>query len=52
MGTLLWGPTQWWGEMFEGMHQGITIEFGDVEKARPKKATPRPLQQRLQWIAP
>jgi len=27
-------------------------EISDVTKARPERVTPRPLQQRLQWITP
>jgi len=50
--TFLRGPTQWCGEIFEEVHQGIIIKIGDVRKARPERVTPRPLQQRLQWAAP
>jgi len=44
--ALLRGPTQWCGDNFEVMHQGIMIEIGDVKikKARPERVTPRPLQ--------
>jgi len=28
------------------------IKIGDVEKAKPERETPRPLQQRMQWTAP
>jgi len=28
------------------------IEICDVTKASPERATPRPLQEKLQWIAP
>ena len=48
---LLRGPTQWFVEIFEGVH-GVMIEISDVIKTSPEKSTPRPLQQRLQWIAP
>jgi len=50
--TLLLGPTQWYGEIIEGVHQLITIEIGDVKKVRPERVTSRTLQQRLQWTAP
>jgi len=40
--TLLRGPTQWYVEIPERVHQGVMIEIEDARKARPERVTPRP----------
>jgi len=49
--TLLRGPTQWCVEILLRVDHGVMIEIGDVTKVRDERATPRPLQRRLQWTA-
>jgi len=50
--TLLRGPTRWRVEIFEGVHQGVMTDISHVTKETPESVTPKPLQQRLQTIAP
>jgi len=52
IGNTLAGPRLVVCRNFEGVYQGIMIEIGDAEKARPERVAPRPPQQRLQLGAP